>query len=125
MKYFDMMFYYLATFYKRFFKKRSGWEGQAWFVVGITQTMLLLDLYATFTINMGNSVHPIERFIFFSLGLSIIFYNYRKYDKKYLYYQKIFSNYQGFKKYLFVFLSFFTVIFAWCYMLILGYFFKY
>lgn len=123
-QYFDMMYYFLATFYRRFFKKRSGWDLQSIFVITITQTVLILDLYLLINKLLSNkgkfSIY--EKLFFFSLALVILYFNMKRYEKKYLHYKEIWGVHQGSKKALYNFLTFFTVVFAWCFILILGLF---
>jgi hypothetical protein len=122
-QYFDMMYYYLATFYKRFFKKRSSWDLQSIFVITITQTVLVLDLWMLVGVNVLNirgKVSVFEKIFFFSLVLILLYLNIRKYEKKYLHYKEIWGVHQGSKKVLYNFLTFFTVVFAWCFILIIG-----
>lgn len=126
-QYFDMMYYYLATFYKRFFKKRSSWDLQSIFVVTITQTMLLLDLYVFIGVNVlgvKGKFSIYEKLFFFSLVLILLYFNIKKYEKKYLHYKEIWEVHQGSKKALYNFLTFFTVVFAWCFILIIGFVFN-
>jgi hypothetical protein len=123
MQYFDMMYYYLATFYKSFFKKRSGWDLQSIFVITITQIMLLLDLYVFIGVNIlgiKGKFSIYEKLFFFSIVLILLYLNIRKYEKKYLHYKKIWGVHKGSKKALYIFLTFFTVVFAWCFILIIG-----
>lgn len=122
MKYFDMMYYYMATFYKRFFKKRSTWDLQAIFVLSITQLVLIFDIYLLFfkLLIIERKLTIYEKVFFFSLVLVLLYFNIKKYEKKYLYYKEIWGVYQGSKKAFYTFLSFFTVVFAWCFILILG-----
>jgi hypothetical protein len=121
-QYFDMMYYYLATFYKRFFKKRSGWDLQSIFVITITQTVLILDLYLLFNklLSIKGKFSIYEKLFFFSLVLILLYLNIKKYEKKYLHYKEIWGVHQGSKKALYNFLTFFTVVFAWCFILIIG-----
>ena len=123
MQYFDMMYYYLTTFYKRFFKKRSGWDLQSIFVITITQTVLILDLWmlvGVSVLNIRGKVNVFEKLFFFSLVLILLYFNIKKYEKKYLHYKEIWGVHQGSKKALYNFLTFFTVVFAWCFILIIG-----
>lgn len=123
LRYFDMMYYFLATFYKRFYKKRSSWEIQAIFVVSITQLVLLSDLWMLIVINgLGykGSLVPVFKVLFFISALTIFFLNLKRYEKKYLYYNQIWGDYVGVKKSLFILLSFFTVVFAWCFVFFFG-----
>ena len=121
-QYFDMMYYYLATFYKRFFKKRSSWDLQSISVIAITQCLLILNLYdivlELFSIHRKLSIY--EKIFFFSLVLFLLYFNVKKYEKKYLHYKEIWGVNQGSKKILYNFLTFFTVIFAWLLIVILG-----
>jgi len=126
MKYFDMMYYYLATFYKRFFKKRSAWDLQAIFIITITQLVLIFDIYLLLLkIIVSNGKFTIfEKIFFFFLVLVLLYFNVRKYEKKYQHYKAIWGVHQGAKKAFYTFLTFFTVVFAWCFVLILGFAFK-
>lgn len=117
-----MMYYYLATFYKRFFKKRSGWDLQSIFVITITQTVLILDLYLLFNklLSIKDKFSTYEKIFFFSLVLILLYLNIKKYEKKYLHYKEIWGVHQGSIKALYNFLTFFTVVFAWCFILFIG-----
>lgn len=119
-----MMYYYLATFNKKFFKKRSGWDLQSIFMITITQVMLFLDLYVYIGVNffdIRRKFNLLEKLLFFSLVLVLLYFNIRKYEKKYLYYKNIWGSYQGSKKIIFNFLTFFTVVFAWLFIVIIGF----
>ena len=124
MKYFDMMYYYLATFYRRFFKKRSGWDLQSIFVINVTQTMLLFDLWMVLKVNILNikgKLSTFEKVSFYVLGFALLYFNIKKYEKKYLHHKQVWGVYHGGKKAFFTFITFFTVVFAWCFILIVGY----
>lgn len=120
-KYFDMMYYFLATFYKKFFKKRSGWELQSIFVITITQSALLLDLYLLINklLSIKANFNLYIKIFFLLLVLILLFLNMKKYEKKYLVYKEIWGVYKGGRKTLYVFLTFFTVLFAWCFVFLL------
>lgn len=124
MKFFDMMYYFLATFYKKFSKKRSVWELQSIFVITITQFMLLLDLWMYTGVNILNirgRVNVYEKVVFLVLVSIILFLNIKRYEKKYLHYNEIWGVYEGVKKKIRIFITFFTVVFAWCFIFIVAY----
>ncbi len=120
-KYFDMMYYSFATFYKGFFKKRSGWELQAIFVVTVTQMVLILDLWMIFDkyIYKIEKIDTYAKILFYSVSIVLLYLNIKKYEKKYLHFDKVWGIHNGSKKNLYTFLSFFTVIFSWCFVFIL------
>lgn len=121
-KYFDMMFYFLATFYKLFFKKRSGWELQAIFVITVTQMALILDicmLINFYSYKVEGNISIYAKILFFMVSILLLYLNIKKYEKQYLHLDKEWGIYNGFKKNLYIFLSFFTVIFSWCFVFIL------
>ena len=91
MKYFDMMYYYLATFYKRFFKKRSAWDLQAIFVITITQFMFLLDMFMLIIelSDIKRVVSVYEKIGLLMVGLIFLYFNVKKYEKKYQHYKAI------------------------------------
>ncbi|PRA92615.1 hypothetical protein CQ046_23165 [Chryseobacterium sp. MYb7] len=126
LRFFDMMYYHLATFYQRFHKKTSGWQLQASFIVSITQAMLILDLWmiiiSIFDIQKKAGVY--EKIIFCIIGLCLIFYNMKRYEKKYQYYKSIWGVYSGNQKKIQVFLTFFTAVFVWVFVFILGFVFN-
>ncbi|MBL1220600.1 hypothetical protein JET18_07105 [Chryseobacterium sp. L7] len=95
------------------------------FIIGITQSMLLLDLWMTISsiLDIKGKVTIYEKIIFCSIGLFLIFYNIKRYEKKYRYYKSIWGVYEGYRKRLHVFLTFFTVIFSWLFIFILGFIF--
>lgn len=125
LQYFDMMYYHLATFYQRFYKKTSGWQLQAAFIIGITQLILLSDIWLTIIslIKIERKINIYEKVIFFSLALFLTFYNKNRYEKKYRYYKSIWGIYEGNKKRFHIFLTFFTAIFSWLFIFILGFIF--
>lgn len=125
LQYFDMMYYHLATFYQRFSKKTSSWQLPAIFVIGMTQFMLLLDFWMIFTslLKIDGKVNTYEIIVFSSLALFLIFYNMKKYEKKYQYYKSIWSVYTGNRKKSHIFLTFFTFFLAWGGVFILGFIF--
>lgn len=117
-----MLYYYLASFYKNFFKKRSSWELQAIFVVSITQAILFLDLWMLFTVKilkLNGSVDFLEKIFLAFVALLFLFLNMKRYEKKYLNLKEKWFN----KKYrgLYIALTVFTVIFSWCFVFILIY----
>ena len=122
LKIFDMMYYHLATFYQRFNKKTSGWQLQAIFIITITQAALIMDLYLLINelMSIQGKFSLIEKVIFISIVLGLLFYNMKRYEKEYQYYKSIWGAYTGNKKRLQVFLSFFIVVFAWTFIFILG-----
>ncbi len=126
MKYFDMMYYYLATVYQKFSKTRSVWESQVIGIISITQTAFILDLYLLYNKlqSISGKFSIFEKLFFFSLILILLYYNSKRYEKKFLHFKSIWGVHEGIKKKLFIFLSFFTVIFAWCFILIIGYIFN-
>jgi hypothetical protein len=125
LKIFDMMYYHLATFNQRFSKKTSGWQLQAILIITVTQFMLLLDFWMIIIsiFDITGKVSIYEKIIFTSMGLILLFYNMKRYEKKYQYYKSIWGNYTGIKKRIQIFLSFFIVVFAWTFVFILGFIF--
>lgn len=117
-----MMYYHLATFYQRFYKKTSGWQIQAAFIIGVTQSMLLLDLWMTITsmLKIKYEITTSKKIIFFCIGLFLIFYNIKRYEKKYQYYKSIYGVYEGKRKNFNIFLTFFIIILSWTFVFILG-----
>lgn len=122
LKFFDMMYYHLGTFYQRFSKKTSGWQLQAIIIISITQLLLIANLWLTIIsiLKYKGKISIYEKIIFFSMALFLAFYNKKRYEKKYQYYKSIWGAYTGNKKRLQVFLSFFIVVFAWTFIFILG-----
>ncbi|WP_447635420.1 hypothetical protein [Flavobacterium microcysteis] len=120
MKFFDMMYYYLATFYKRFFKKRSAWEFQAIFVVMVAQSLLIFDVAMVFygLFVPKGKLTLLENMIMAIIIFGLLYYNIRRYEKKYLIYHEHWKHYSGITKGFFVFLTFFTVVFLWCFVFI-------
>jgi len=125
LKFFDMMYYHLGTFYQRFSKKTSGWQLQAITTISITQFMFLIDLRMIMisVLEIKEKISIYEKLIFFSIMICIYFYNQKRYEKKYQYYKSIWGNYTGVKKRIQIFLSFFIVVFAWTFVFILGFIF--
>jgi len=121
-----MMYYHLATFYQRFHKKRSGWQIQAAFIIGTTQSMLLLDLWMVITsiLEIKYETTIYKKVLFFAIGLFLIFYNINRYEKKYQYYKSKWGVYVGNRKKIQIFLTFFIVIFSWVFVFILGFIFN-
>ncbi|OJX31048.1 MAG: hypothetical protein BGO86_01300 [Chryseobacterium sp. 36-9] len=125
LKYFDMMYYYYATFYKRYYKKTSGWQMQAVFVVSVTQFVLLIDILMLLNsiLDFKEKVSIYEKIVLCLIGLFFVFYNMKRYEKKYQYYKSIWGKYEGKQKNLYRFLTVFTTIFAWCFVFILAFIF--
>ncbi|MDV7697662.1 hypothetical protein N6B72_12095 [Chryseobacterium soli] len=126
LRYFDMMYYHLATFYQRFHDKRSGWQIQAAFVIGITQLVLLLDVWMIITFSLGikGKISIYETISFSLIALFLVFYNIKRYEKNYRYYKSIWGVHKSNTKKFHKFLTFFTAIFAWIFILIIGFIFK-
>ena len=122
LKYFDMMYYYYATFYKRYYKKTSGWQMQTIFIITVTQMGLLFDLYLVYKLYIENGkINDNEKIIFPIICLIILFYNMKRYEKKYQYYKSIWEKYEGNQRRLYMFLTVFTTVFVWGGLLILGF----
>lgn len=118
---FDMMFYNFSVFYQRFFRKKSWWEGQAISVVGITKFVLFIDiiiLYITFQGKIEGEASKVVDFVILLFIVISLIITSKRYSGKFSYYKKKWGIYTGWKKHFFMFLSFFIVIFLWCFVFI-------
>lgn len=125
LKIFDMMYYHLATFYQRFSKKTSDWQWQAILIISITQFMFLIDIRMVIAsiFEVKGEISIYEKLLFFSTVLILVFYNQKRYEKKYQHYKSIWGEYTGGIKKIQIFVSFFIVVLAWTFIFILGFIF--